>query len=163
MIGGMTAFDSLLRARIAGFCLLLISAALAGLLPMPAVAEAPEWRWRLSGIIVGPDLREALFTLGSETRAIREGRPIDGWILAAVRPDSVTLTGADETKVLGPEELASGAGRAPDTDGSLQAARAVAAAAAEQQRQQQVAESVLADATKVMMINGGNRRKRARK
>jgi hypothetical protein len=74
--------------------------------PPPIVAEAPkpEWgKWRLAGIMSSPGRREALFTQGTDKLAIAEGQQIDGWTVAAIGVDSVTLKSNDVEKRLGPE------------------------------------------------------------
>ena len=97
--------------------------ALDGTRPNPA-----DWHWRLTGTVVGPGLREAVFAQGGETRVVEEGREIDGWKLSAVEAGKAMLTCAGETRtatVDGLDDVASGRAALP----SAAAARAANAAA----------------------------------
>ncbi len=114
---------------------------------------ASDWHWRLAGIIIGPGLREALFTHAGETRTVREGQQIDGWTVAAIRPHGATLQGAGAAKILSPEGLSpdeEAAAAVVRAEQNAQAVALVAAAALQQQREQQAAETALAEATKQM-------------
>ena len=75
------------------------------LVAMPIQSAAPqrEWTWRLAGVTIGPQRREALFARGAETRTIREGEEIDGWKVSAVNATSVKLTGPDGERTLSPQ------------------------------------------------------------
>ncbi|HVJ54817.1 MAG TPA: hypothetical protein VM689_20320 [Aliidongia sp.] len=128
---------------------------------MAAATPASEWRWRLTGTIVGPSLREALFEQGNATRVVREGRQLDGWTVASVQSDSVTLAADGETMSFSPKGL--GAGEADvgaRIEPGAQAERSVQAALSEQQRDQQTAETALSDATRQMIFRGKIRHKR---
>lgn len=120
--------------------------------PQPA-GPAADWHWRLAGIIVGPGLREALFTHAGETRTVREGQQIDGWTVAAIRPHGATLQGAGGAKILSPEGLSpdeEAAAASVRAEQNAQAAALVAAVSLQQQREQQAAETALTEATKQM-------------
>ncbi len=146
--------------RISGFVLVCIAAA-AGSLAVPAASiadplpadPASGWQWRLTGVVIGPGLSEALFTHAGETRTAKEGQQIDGWTVAAIRPHGVTLKNAGAEKNLSPEgfspEEAAAAARAL-AEQAAQADAIVSAASLQQQRDQQVAEAVLIEATKQM-------------
>lgn len=70
--------------------------------PPSASAAAPvqDLEWRLSGLVAGPDVREALFSHGSETRSLSLGRQIDGWTLVSIGSGSVVMASAGQTRVL---------------------------------------------------------------
>jgi hypothetical protein len=117
-----------------------------------AVARG-DWRWHLTGVIIGPQLHEALFGTENETRVVELGAQLDGWTLTDIRPSGVTLRKRDEEKRLGADEWMPDDARAADELRRLQqfeAARA-ASGALEQQRQDQAnAESALGKATAEM-------------
>jgi len=74
----------------------------------------PTWRWRLSGTLIGPSHRTAVFATVGETRAVEEGEQIDGWTVTAVSPGEVTLTASNSKRILSlegfsPEETAEAA------------------------------------------------------
>lgn len=61
----------------------------------PADATEPPAAHRLSGIIIGPNLRQAVFAPADRGRplVLGEGERIDGETILAIAPDAVTLTG----------------------------------------------------------------------
>jgi hypothetical protein len=63
-------------------------------------AAASTWDWRLAGIVQGPNLRIALFAQLGKTRAVPEGKVIDGWIVTSVGRNAVTLSAAGQTRVI---------------------------------------------------------------
>jgi hypothetical protein len=117
-------------------------------------AEArPDWRWHLTGIVIGPHVQEALFGTENETRVVALGAQLDGWTLTAIRPGGVTLRRQSEEKRLGADEWLPDDVRAADSLRRLQQfeARTAASAALEQQRDDQAnAESALTQATEAM-------------
>jgi hypothetical protein len=142
-----------MHARVFGLGWMLLCLAVA----RPAVADDAAWNWRLAGVIVGPGVSRALFARDGETSSVAEGRRIDGWTLAAVRPDGVTLAGPAGTRILSvqaPEAAAGVALRAGPT------APTVAAAARAQQQDQAAAERALAVATRQMQLGTGARSER---
>jgi hypothetical protein len=121
--------------------------------PSGAPATGSPWRRRLSGIILSPQLHEALFEQDGETQVLREGEQLDGWTLAAVGAGQVTLrsSAAEEIVALDarPGEDASASWRI-EGDQRGQAARAVEAASSRQAAEQAMAETQLARATRRM-------------
>ncbi len=127
--------------------------------PPPAAPAAvveiakPDWNWRLAGLMIAPGRREALFLRQGEQRSVGEGQEIDGWTLASVRADGVTLEGDDGTKTLIPELQAT----------TIPAARAAAAnrkvvGVLQQQRKDiAAAEGMLAAASKKMLAGTGRK------
>jgi hypothetical protein len=63
-------------------------------------AATTTWDWRLTGTILAPNLRMALFAQPGKTRAVQEGKVIDGWMVVSVRKDGVTLSAADHIRVI---------------------------------------------------------------
>ena len=61
----------------------------------PADAAEPPTAHRLAGIIIGPNLRQAVFapTDGGRPLVLGEGERIDGETILAIAPDAVTLAG----------------------------------------------------------------------
>jgi hypothetical protein len=56
-------------------------------------AEPPKLQGRLAGVVLRPDLREALFTRpGGRPVSIKEGEVIDGWTAAKIEAGQVVLT-----------------------------------------------------------------------
>jgi hypothetical protein len=114
--------------------------------PPAAVVEAPppEWNWRLAGLMVGPDRREALFARGSDKRVVPEGEAIDGWTLAAVRPNGVTLAGRGGERTLSPER------QTPRETNAR-----IIAGEAERNSEKKRADAFLMEATQRLMAAGG--------
>jgi len=116
-------------------------------------AARHDWRWHLTGVVIGPTLREALFGTENETRVVVLGAQIDGWTLTEVRPGGVTLRDHDQEKRLGADEWLQDDARAADSERRARQFEAgqAAAAALEQQRQDQAnAETALGEATAAM-------------
>src|ERR1700761_5694784 len=87
----------------AAAALLLSAAAQADTAPAQPAAvptAAPTLEWRLAGLVVGPDVHEALFSHGSATRTLSLGRQIDGWTLVSIGSGSVVMAGSGQTRVL---------------------------------------------------------------
>ena len=56
-------------------------------------AEPPKLQGRLAGVVLRPDLREALFTRpGGRPVSVKEGEVIDGWTTAKIEAGQVVLT-----------------------------------------------------------------------
>jgi len=127
----------------------------------PPGAES-DWDWRLAGVVLSPDLNEALFVHADGTRKLREGEVIDGWTLAAIRAGDVTLQRAGVEKRLNIDQPPAGEGNPAPTaasgppDPPLQSAQAVRAAARQQQKDQKAAEALLTAATKQMQTQHRN-------
>jgi hypothetical protein len=121
-----------------------------------ALAASPaQFGWRLAGVVVGPDVRAALFASAAETRTVTEGEQLDGWTVTAIGRSVVTLERAGEQTNLSledlpPEELAEVArARAEEIARAIDAP--IAADLQQQQRDQEDGEAALAKATKLMM------------
>lgn len=66
-------------------------------------AEPPQLQGRLSGVMLRPDLREALFTRpGGKPIAVKEGQVIDGWTMSRIESDQVVLTSEFGEKIVKP-------------------------------------------------------------
>jgi hypothetical protein len=66
-------------------------------------AEPPQLQGRLAGVMLRPDLREALFTRpGGRPIAVKEGQVIDGWTMAEIESDQVRLTSEFGEKIVKP-------------------------------------------------------------
>lgn len=66
-------------------------------------AEPPQLQGRLAGVMLRPDLREALFTRpGGKPVAVKEGQVIDGWTMAKIESDQVRLTSEFGEKIVKP-------------------------------------------------------------
>jgi hypothetical protein len=134
-------------------CAGLLGLLLAGPPASDGAAARQEWRWHLTGIVVGPHLQEALFGTGSETRVVLLGAQLDGWTLTDIRQGGVTLRRKDEEKRLGADEWLPDDARAADSLRRLQQfeAQKAASAALERQREDQAnAETALTQATEAM-------------
>jgi len=58
-----------------------------------AKAEPPKLQGRLAGVVLRPDLREALFTRpGGRPISVKEGEVVDGWTAAKIEAGQVVLT-----------------------------------------------------------------------
>jgi hypothetical protein len=68
----------------------------------PQVAPvASEWPWRLTGTLISPDQRIALFAnRDGRTQSVSEGQQIDGWTVVVIRPDSAILTADTGTRTI---------------------------------------------------------------
>ncbi len=76
--------------------------------PHPADAA---WGWRLTGLVIGPGLREAMLAKEGETRAVLEGETVDGWTVTLIGRGEVTVQAGGKARVLkvagmSPDELA---------------------------------------------------------
>jgi hypothetical protein len=73
--------------------------------PAPLVVESPKrsWDWRLAGIMMSPDKREALFVRDDLRLTVEQGEDIDGWTLVAIGPDNVQIEGEGGKKLLRPQ------------------------------------------------------------
>jgi hypothetical protein len=121
--------------------------------PPDATALRAPWRRRLTGIILSPQLHEALFELDGETQVLREGEQLDGWILAAVGAGQVTLRSAAAEKIVTLDPHSNKDAAAPwstEVERRGQAAQVVEAASSRQAAEQALAETQLARATRRM-------------
>jgi hypothetical protein len=121
--------------------------------PSDATAPGSPWRRRLTGIILSPQLHEALFEQDGETQVLREGEQLDGWTLAAVGAGQVTLRSAAAEEILTLEAHSNEDAPAPwstEVERRGQAAHVVDAASARQAAEQALAETQLARATRRM-------------
>jgi hypothetical protein len=79
--------------------------------PTPPAAPAPAlvveakrpWDWRLAGILMSPDRREALFVRDDLRVAVGPGEDIEGWTLVAIGPDAVEIEGEGGKRRLRPQ------------------------------------------------------------
>jgi hypothetical protein len=68
-----------------------------------AAPEPPKLQGRLAGVMLQPDLKQALFTRpGGKPMAVKEGDVIDGWTVGKIEIDSVTLTSAFGQQIVKP-------------------------------------------------------------
>ncbi len=112
------------------------------------------WHWHLTGVLLGPDLREALFATDDETRVVPQGAQIDGWTVTDVHPGEVTLRQADEEKRLSTEWLPDNQRAVADSlrrERIAEAAIAVQSAQDRQNQDQAAGEQALVNATAQMM------------
>ena len=59
---------------------------------------------RLSGVVIGPDLRIAIFAVtGTNSRVLSEGEALKGWRLESISPEGVVLSGPAGKIVLKPQ------------------------------------------------------------
>jgi hypothetical protein len=131
----------------------LSQAGSAGLASDGTHPNAADWHWRLTGTVVGPELREAVFAQGSETRAVEEGREIDGWTLSAVDASGAMLTRAGQTRTVtvdGLDDIESGRAALPSAAVARAANDAAMSALAQQSADEKAAEKFLHQATKAM-------------
>jgi hypothetical protein len=118
-----------------------------GLLLAGGALAAPEFQGRLTGIVIAASLREAIFVENGTTHRLQPGEVIDGWTVASVEPNAVTLTADGETTRLSPaRSLAAEAPPPPVAPRMHQ----VSDALLRQQREQAEAEATMAAATAKM-------------
>jgi hypothetical protein len=147
-------------AVLGGMALVSLSAqSLEAAQPGPAsVGASPDrdvagWHWRLTGTVVGPEIREAVFARDNETRSIEEGGEIDGWTLSAVDVGKAMLTRTGQTQTMsvdGLDDVASGRAALPTFAAMRAADDAVRRALAKQAADEKSAENILHQATKAM-------------
>jgi hypothetical protein len=66
--------------------------------------DSPLRGARLAGIVIGRDLRIAIFAVtGTGSRMLSEGEALEGWRLASISPDGVVLSGPAGSMVLKPQ------------------------------------------------------------
>jgi hypothetical protein len=66
-------------------------------------AEPPKLQGRLAGMVLRPDLREALFTRhGGKPIAVKEGDVIDGWTVSTIEIGRVILTSTFGEQIVKP-------------------------------------------------------------
>jgi hypothetical protein len=59
---------------------------------------------RLTGVVIGPDLRIAIFAVtGASSRVLSEGQALKGWRLKSISPEGVVLSGPAGNLVLEPQ------------------------------------------------------------
>ena len=117
-------------------------------LPIAAAAiPAPVWDWRLAGVVIEPDRRDAVFARPGEVRTVAPGQLIADWTLEAIERDTVTLKNRDGTKTLHIEPRTAAEGgpvKAPSTiDAAARAPKSPAVAQAEFGRQKEAFVSAL--------------------
>src|ERR1700741_3307280 len=67
-------------------------------------ADSPLRDVRLTGVVIGPDLRMAIFAVtGSNSRVLSEGEKLKGWRLDRILPGEVLLSGPAGTIKLEPK------------------------------------------------------------
>ena len=67
-------------------------------------ADLPLRGVRLTGVVVGPDLRIAIFAVtGTNSRVLSEGEALKGWRLDSISPEGVVLSGSAGNIVLKPQ------------------------------------------------------------
>jgi hypothetical protein len=67
-------------------------------------ADSPLRDVRLTGVVIGPDLRIAIFALtGTNSRVLSEGEALKGWRLESISPGGVVLSGPAGNIVLEPQ------------------------------------------------------------
>src|ERR1700746_809339 len=67
-------------------------------------ADSPLRDVRLTGVVIGPDLRIAIFAVtGTNSRVLSEGEALKGWRLESISPEGVVLSGPDGNIVLEPQ------------------------------------------------------------
>jgi hypothetical protein len=113
-----------------------------------------DWHWRLTGTVIGPEVREAVFAQGDETRTVDQGREIDGWTLSAVESGKAILTRAEQTRTVsvdGLDEVASGRAALPTAAAARAADESVKQTLAKQSSDEKAAENILHQATKAMV------------
>jgi type II secretory pathway component PulC len=111
----------------------------------PAVA-APDFQGHLTGIVIAATLREAIFIEEGTTRRLHPGDTIEGWTLASIEPDAVTLTADGVTTRLSPARSPSSSIAQPPPP-SVVRTHQVSDALRRQQRDQAAAEAAMTAAT----------------
>src|SRR6266436_1176459 len=67
-------------------------------------ADSPLRDVRLTGVVIGPDLRIAIFAVtGTNSRVLSEGEALKGWRLESISPEGVVLSGPAGNTVLEPQ------------------------------------------------------------
>src|SRR5215813_736549 len=67
-------------------------------------ADSPLRDMRLTGVVMGPDLRIAIFAVtGTNSRVLSEGETLNGWRLESISPKVVMLSGPAGNIVLKPQ------------------------------------------------------------
>ena len=67
-------------------------------------ADSPLRDVRLTGVVIGPDLRMAIFAVtGTNSRVLSEGETLKGWRLESISPKAVMLSGPAGNIVLKPQ------------------------------------------------------------
>jgi hypothetical protein len=67
-------------------------------------ADSPLRDVRLTGVVIGPDLRIAIFAVtGTNSRVLSEGEALKGWRLESISPEGVVLSGPAGNIVLEPQ------------------------------------------------------------
>ena len=67
-------------------------------------ANSPLRDVRLTGVVIGPDLRIAIFAVtGTNSRVLSEGETLKGWRLESISPKAVMLSGPAGNIVLEPQ------------------------------------------------------------
>jgi hypothetical protein len=67
-------------------------------------ADSPLRDMRLTGVVIGPDLRIAIFAVaGTNPRVLSEGEALKGWRLESISPEGVVLSGPAGNIVLKPQ------------------------------------------------------------
>ena len=67
-------------------------------------ADSPLRDVRLTGVVIGPDLRMAIFAVtGTNSRVLSEGETLKGWRLESISPKVVMLSGPAGNIVLKPQ------------------------------------------------------------
>ena len=67
-------------------------------------ADSPLRDVRLAGVVIGPDLRIAIFAVtGTNSRALSEGEALKGWRLESISRERVVLSGPAGSIVLEPQ------------------------------------------------------------
>src|SRR6516162_52919 len=76
-------------------------------LPVPSSADdanSPLRDVRLTGVVIGPDLRIAIFAVsGTNPLVLSEGETLNGWPLESISPKVVMLSGPAGNIVLKPQ------------------------------------------------------------
>ena len=66
-------------------------------------ADSPMRDVRLTGVVIGPDLRIAIFAATGTSRVLSEGEALKGWRLESISPEGVVLNGPAGNIVLKPQ------------------------------------------------------------
>ena len=67
-------------------------------------ADSPLRDVRLTGVVMGPDLRIAIFAVtGTNSRVLSEGAALKGWRLESISPEGIVLSGLAGNIVLEPQ------------------------------------------------------------